>query len=88
MTIRNRSFTPTAQDLINLSKTYRSWGPYRNEGTIQSIYEGLNQGANMTMPMVIQYGNGLNRILSGNTRMDAARHLGLTPQALFIKAPV
>jgi hypothetical protein len=87
MTIRNRSFTPTAQDLINLSKTYRSWGPYRNEGTIQSIYEGLNQGGNMTMPMVIQYGNGLNRILSGNTRMDAARHLGLTPQALFIKAP-
>lgn len=87
VTIRNRSFTPTAQDLINLSKTYRSWGPYRNEGTIQSIYEGLNQGSNMTMPMVIQYGNGLNRILSGNTRMDAARHLGLTPQALFIKAP-
>ena len=88
MTIRNRSFTPTAQDLINLSKGYRSWGtPYRNEGTIQSIYEGLNQGGNMTMPMVIQYENGLNRILSGNTRMDASKHLGLTPQALFIKAP-
>jgi hypothetical protein len=88
LTIGNRSFTPTAQDLINLSKGYRSWGsPYRNEGTIQSIYEGLNQGGNMTMPMVIEYGDGFKRILSGNTRMDAARHLGLTPQALFIKAP-
>jgi hypothetical protein len=86
-TIGNRSFTTDRTALRNLISGYGSWPQYRNDATLQRLYSGLNQGAQIPMPIVIQYNNGLNnRILSGNTRMDASRHLGLTPQALFINA--
>lgn len=86
-TIGNRSFTSDRAGLRNLISGYGSWPKYRNDETLQRLYTGLNQGAEMPIPIVIQYNNGLNnRILSGNTRLDASRHLGLTPQALFINA--
>ena len=86
-TIEYRSGTTTKDQLIALSKTYRSWPEYRNEETINSIYDGLSSGKDMEMPMVLQFPNGNKRVFSGNTRMDAARQLGINPNVLMLNVP-
>jgi len=86
-TIGYRSGTTTKEDLIALSKTYGSWPKYRNEETINSIYDGLSLGKDMEMPMVLQFPNGNKRVFSGNTRMDAARQLGINPNVLMLNVP-
>jgi len=86
-TIGYRSGTTTKEDLIALSKTYGSWPEYRNEATINSIYDGLSLGKDMEMPMVLQFPNGNKRVFSGNTRMDAARQLGINPNVLMLNVP-
>jgi hypothetical protein len=86
-TIGYRSGTTTKEQLLELSKTYASYPQYRNEGTIDAIFDGLKSGAEMEMPMVLQFPNGNKRVFSGNTRMDASRQLGINPNVLMLNVP-
>lgn len=84
--ISNRSRTQSRQSLINLLKTYASWPKYRNEKTIDAIYQGFRNGNQMELPMVIEFKDGSRRIFAGNTRLDIAFQLGINPKVLIIKA--
>jgi hypothetical protein len=86
-TIGYRSGTTTKEQLLELSKTYASYPQYRNEGTIDAIFDGLKSGTEMEMPMVLQFPNGKKRVFSGNTRMDASRQLGINPNVLMLNVP-
>ena len=86
-TIGYRSGTTTKEQLLELSKTYASYPQYRNEGTIDAIFDGLKSGTEMEMPMVLQFPNGNKRVFSGNTRMDASRQLGINPNVLMLNVP-
>jgi hypothetical protein len=65
-------------------RRYRSYPEFRNEGTVQAIYDGFNNNSEMVLPIVIEYADGEREIFSGNTRMDIANHLGITPKVLLI----
>lgn len=82
--IGNRSYTDSYESLLALIKSYRSYPEFRNEKTLKGLYEAFKTGKEMKMPMIID-NNGKYRIFSGNTRMDVANQLGITPKALFIK---
>jgi hypothetical protein len=86
-TIGYRSRTQSKEDLINLSKTYASWPEFRNEKTIDAIYEGISAGKTMDMPIVLQFPDGTKRVFSGNTRMDVSFQKGQNPKVLLIKVP-
>jgi hypothetical protein len=83
-----RSRTASKDALVNMSKGYKSWPKFRNEGTIDAIYEGLSTGKKMDMPIVLEFPNGTRRIFSGNTRMDASFQLGKNPKVLVVKVPI
>lgn len=82
-----RSRTKNKKDLLSLIKGYASYPQYRNEKTIDSIYNGFETGSPMSMPVVLLFADGSMRIMGGNTRMDVATHLGVTPKVLLIKVP-
>ena len=82
--IGNRSQTTSQESLMNLIKQYRSYPEFRNEETVQAIYDGFNNNSEMVMPIVIEYSDGEKEIFAGNTRMDIAYQLGITPKVLLI----
>jgi hypothetical protein len=79
-----RSGTESYDELLDLIKSYRSYPEFRNEKTLQFIYDGFKSNSPMDLPIVIQ-DNGYKRIFSGNTRMDIAFQLGINPKVLLIK---
>jgi hypothetical protein len=85
--IQYRSHTKNKKDLLSLIRGYASYPKYRNEKTIESIYDAFKQNKPMKMPIVLIFPNRTMRIMSGNTRMDIARQLGIDPHVLLVKVP-
>lgn len=83
--ISYRSRTSSKQQLINLIRGYRSYPEFRNEQTIENLYQRIGAGETMTMPIVIKFKNGSMRVLGGNTRLDVAFQLGVSPKVLMIE---
>lgn len=81
--IQGRSHTTSFKSLLSLLKTYRSYPKYRNKETLQAIYDGFKQNSPMTLPIVIKDDEGL-RIFSGNTRLDVAFQLKISPKVLLV----
>lgn len=82
--IAYRSHTKTQQGLLSLIKSYRSYPEFRNEKTLQNLYDRIGHGESMTMPLVIKKKDGSLRILAGNTRADVAMQLKGSYQALVL----
>lgn len=84
--ISYRSRTRSKEDLLSLIRGYRSYPQFRNEKTIEKIYEGFMENKPMDLPIVIEFANGRRRIFSGNTRLDIAFQLGITPKVLLVQS--
>jgi hypothetical protein len=84
--IYDRSRTKSYDELLNLIQSYRSYPGFRNEETLQSIYDGFKNNKPMDMPIVMEFNDGSRRIFSGNTRMDIAFQLGINPKVLLINS--
>lgn len=82
--IGGRSHTSNQESLLRMIRNYRSYPEFRNEGTVQAIYDGFNNNSEMVLPIVIEYADGEREIFSGNTRMDIAAQLNVTPKVLLI----
>ena len=85
--IQNKSRHASREAMIESNKNYKSWPKYRNENTVDAIYEGMQTGAEMDMPIILEFQDGTRRMFSGNTRMDVAFQSGKNPQALIVKVP-
>ena len=83
--IDNRSYTESYDELLNLIQSYRSYPEFRNEETLQAIYDSFKNNKSMDLPIVMEFNNGRKRIFSGNTRMDIAFQLGINPKVLLVK---
>lgn len=83
--IANRSNTGSKEALLSLIRGYASYPKYRNEDTIDALYNGFETNAPMKMPIVLQMPDGGYRVMGGNTRMDVAFQLGIKPKVLLIK---
>jgi hypothetical protein len=83
-----RSGTTSREELLDLIKSYRSYPKYRNEDTIQSLYNAFETNQSIDLPVIIEFTDGTKRIFSGNTRMDIAFQLGINPKALLIKSNI
>jgi hypothetical protein len=82
-----RSRTTDKEDLLDLISTYRSWKQgFRTKETFNAIYDGFMNNLPMELPIVIEFADGERRVFSGNTRMDAAFHLGVEPKVLLVKS--
>jgi hypothetical protein len=81
-----RSGTESYDKLLDLIKSYRSYPEFRNEKTLQSIYDGFKNNLPMDLPVVIEFEDGSRRVFSGNTRMDVAFQLGINPKVLLVKS--
>lgn len=81
-----RSRTKTKESLLGLIKGYRSYPEFRNEKTLEAIYDGFKEDKPMTLPIVIEFESGRRRVFSGNTRLDIAFQLGIEPRVLLIKS--
>lgn len=82
--ISYRSHTRSKVELLDLIRTYRSYPEFRNEDTVEAIYDGFKNNDPMELPIVLDFGDSY-RILSGNTRMDIADQLGVPVKAIFLK---
>lgn len=82
--IKYRSNTKNKKELLDLIKTYKSYPRYRNEETIENLYNRFKNNKVIDMPIIIEFLSGERRILSGNTRMDIAFHLNINPKVLVI----
>ena len=85
VTIAYRSRTKTEEALLQLISGYRSYPNYRNENTLEAMYQGFLDGNEMLMPMVLEFSDGSMRVLGGNTRMDVAFQLNIQPKVLVLK---
>ena len=85
--INYRSRTKNQEQLLSLIKSYRSYPEFRNEDTLQAIYDGFKNNSEMILPIVLEYPDGRLRVFSGNTRMDIANHLNIIPKVLLIVVP-
>lgn len=85
--IEYRSRTKSKSQIISLIKGYASYPEFRNEKTIEAIYDGFRENNPMKMPFILKFPDGRLRIMSGNTRTDIAQHMGVTPKALLIEVP-
>jgi hypothetical protein len=81
-----RSGTESYDELLDLIKSYRSYPEFRNEKTLQSIYDGFKNNSPMDLPVVIEFEDGSRQVFSGNTRMDVAFQLGINPKVLLVKS--
>jgi len=81
--IGNRSRTKDKKSLLRLIKGYASYPQYRNEKTIDNLYNRIEKGESLDMPLVLKTKRGME-IMAGNTRMDVAFHTGNTPTVLVI----
>ena len=81
-----RSRTVDKEDLLGLISNYRSYPEFRNEQTVQHLYDviGGKESGSMDMPMVLRWPDGRTRVLSGNTRLDISFQLGETPKVLMV----
>lgn len=84
--ISYRSRTRTKDELLSLIRGYRSYPQFRNEETVEAIYDGFKNNLPMDYPIVIQFNDGRYRVFSGNTRMDIAFQLGIYPKVLLIQS--
>jgi hypothetical protein len=84
--IKYRSRTKSYEDLISLIKSYRSYPKFRNEKTVDRIYDGFKNNLEMDLPIIIEFPDGSMRVFSGNTRLDIAFQLGIIPKALLIQS--
>lgn len=84
--IAYRSRTGSKEELLSLIKGYRSYPKYRNEKTLENMYNRFEQNETMDMPIVIEFSNGQRRVFGGNTRMDIAFQLGINPKVLVVKS--
>lgn len=82
--ILRRSRTSTFDSLFRLISTYRSYPEFRNEKTLQAIYDGFKANKPMEMPIILNLPNNKLSIFSGNTRMDVAFQLGITPKVILV----
>ena len=85
--IEYRSRTKSKEAIISLIKGYASYPEFRNEKTVEAIYQGYRDNKPMKMPFILKFSNGNLRIMSGNTRTDIAQHLGITPKGVLIEVP-
>lgn len=81
-----RTGTGSFKELLDLIKGYASYPKYRNANTLKDLYKRFKSNQAMDYPIVLQYKDNSRRILSGNTRMDVAFQLGITPKVLIVKA--
>lgn len=84
MSIINRSRTQNFDSLLNLISSYASYPKYRNEDTLKDLYTKMEENKELDFPIVLQYPDGRRRIFSGNTRMDVAFQLGITPKVILV----
>lgn len=54
---------------------------------VDSIMQGIAQGAGIPAPIVLERSDGSIRLVSGNARLMAAKVLGIQPEVLWIRAP-
>ena len=80
-----RSNTKTKDQLLNLIRGYASYPEFRNEDTIDNLYERIGNDKSMNMPIVLDFGDDTYRVLCGNTRLDVAFQLGQIPKVLIVK---
>lgn len=83
--VGNRSRTTNMDQLRSLVSGYRSWPEYRNDKTLQNIVDRLKSGKPMDMPFVLEYQPGRHQVMSGNTRLDIAFMLGITPRVIIVR---
>lgn len=82
--ISNRSHTRTKEQLLDLIRSYRSYPEFRNEKTLDDLYNGFENNRSMELPIVLKDAEGRYRVFSGNTRMDVAFQLGINPHVLVV----
>jgi hypothetical protein len=82
--IGNRSNTRSFAELLGLIKSYRSYPKYRNEDTLRGLYGAFKENKEMDLPIILKDEDGSMSVFSGNTRLDVAFQLGLTPKALVV----
>ena len=80
-----RSHTRSKKELISLLKTYRSWPEFRNEASVNKIYDAMKNGGTMEMPLILKFPGGGMRILSGNTRLDIAYQSKVIPKVVMVE---
>lgn len=85
--IAYRSRTRTKEQIISLIKGYASYPQYRNEKTIEGLYNAFKNNEPMTMPIVLKMPDGTMRIMGGNTRADIAIQLSIVPKAILVEVP-
>lgn len=85
--ISYRSRTKSKDQIINLIRGYASYPEFRNEKTVEAIYQAFRDNKPMKMPFILKFPNGEMRIMSGNTRTDIAQQLGITPNGILIEVP-
>ena len=85
--IYNRSQTQSKEELHNLIRGYRSYPEFRNEKTLNNLYERFKTNKELDMPLVLKYPNGTMRMFAGNTRMDVAFQLGINPKVIMVEVP-
>lgn len=76
--IGNRSRTSSLEELKNLT------GGYRFPRDVDRIVSGFKDNDSMPYPILLKQGNDL-WVMSGNTRLDAAYILGITPKVLIVE---
>lgn len=85
--IEYRSNTKSKEEILSLIRGYASYPQYRNEKTIDAIYKAFEDNKPMKMPIVLLMPNGNMRIMGGNTRLDIAIQLDVSPKVLLVEVP-
>ena len=85
--IAYRSGTSSKAELISLIKGYASYPQYRNEKTIDDLYQRFEDNETMNLPIVLKMPNGSLRIMGGNTRASISMELFGEYKALVIEVP-
>ena len=85
--IQYRSRTRDKKSLISLIKNYASYPQYRNEKTIDAIYDGYRDNKPMKMPLVLKLQDGTMRVMGGNTRADIGMQLLGYYMAILVEVP-
>jgi hypothetical protein len=81
--VYNRSNTKNMESLVNLVSAYRSWPEFRNMDTLKDMVIRFKENKPMTMPIILKE-NKYFHLMSGNTKLDIAFMMNITPKALVI----
>lgn len=82
--VYNRSYTKNMEGLVDLVCTYRSWPKFRNMDTLQNMIMRFKENRPLTMPIILSENKTLY-LMSGNTKLDIAFMMDITPKVLIIK---